>query len=137
VAIELPVLLSALGTAPSLGRHRVLGVWLFGSEERGEARAGSDVDLGILCDPPLGVDRPVLMDELATMLDRQVDVIDLAVASPILAWEIVTSGRVIREDDALALERFLRRARYEAEDADQRNRMIVLAQTGRVGDRLR
>ena len=77
------------------------------------------------------------MDELGSALARDVDIIDLAEASATLAWEVVTSGRLIHEGDDLAVEHFLRRARYEAEDAEQRNRMIVLAQTGRTGDRLR
>jgi predicted nucleotidyltransferase len=131
------VLLNTLAHSPTLSRHRVLAAWLFGSEGRGDAGPGSDVDVGVLCDPPLGVDRPVVMDELAAALGREVDVIDMAVASPTLVWEVITSGRIVREDDSFALERFLRRARYDAEDADQRNRMIVLAQAGRLGNQVR
>jgi predicted nucleotidyltransferase len=135
-AIE-PVLLRAISAAPSLTRRRIHGVWLFGSEGRQEGGPDSDVDVGILCEPPLGPDRPVVMDELASALSREVDVVDLALASPTLAWEVVTSGKLIREEDDLAIERFLRTTRYDAEDAEQRNRMIVLAQTGRLGDRTR
>jgi predicted nucleotidyltransferase len=113
--------------------RRVLGVWLFGSHAEGAARADSDVDLGVLCDPPLGLHRTKAMDALGRELGRDVDVIDLATASPSLAWEVVTTGRLIHEADELAVECFVRMARFAAEDWEQRNRMILLAQVGQVG----
>lgn len=57
----------------------------------------------------------------------------MAAAPAILAWEIVTTGRLVVENDALALEEFLRRTRYAAEDEEQRARMVLLAQVGQVG----
>ena len=59
--------------------------------------------------------------------------IDLATAAPALAWEVVTTGRLVRELDVRAVERFVRDARYAAEDAWKRDRMIVLAAAGTVG----
>lgn len=69
------------------------------------------------------------MDQLARELGRDVDVIDLAAT---LAWEILTSGRLLIENDELANEAFLRHARYAAEDEVRRNRMIVLTRAPRV-----
>jgi len=59
--------------------------------------------------------------------------LDLATASSTLAWEILTTGLLMIENDELANEAFLRRTRYAAEDEARRNRMIVLAQAPRVG----
>jgi predicted nucleotidyltransferase len=38
-----------------LAGRRLLAIWLFGSHARGEARPDSDIDLRVLCDPPLGI----------------------------------------------------------------------------------
>ena len=108
-------------------------VWVFGSAARGQLRDDSDVDLAVLCAEPLGHARFVLMDRVSLALGRDVDVIDLRAAPAHLAWEIVTTGRVISERDDLAVEQFVRSARFAAEDAEQRDRMILLAQVGQVG----
>ena len=41
---------------------------------------------------------------------------------------MITTGRLVVERDELAVEEFVRRARWDAEDEEQRNRMILLAQ---------
>jgi hypothetical protein len=58
-----------------------------------------------------------------------VDVIDMGSAPPVLKWEVITTGRLLVERDAVAVADFVRRARWEADDDQQRNRMILLAQT--------
>lgn len=116
---------------PALAGRNVGGVWLFGSFARGEARDDSDVDLAVLCEPPLAAERLALMDRLGRAAGRDVDVIDLSRAAPSLAWEVVTTGRLLVERDALAVEDFVRAARWAAEDDAHRSRIIVEAQTGR------
>ena len=111
-----------------LGR-RVQGVWVFGSFVTGRATVASDFDLGVLCDPPLGLERARVGDDVARAIDRDVDVIDLATAPAALAWEIVTSGELAIERNEPAVERFVRRARFAVDDDVGRNRMILLAQT--------
>lgn len=59
--------------------------------------------------------------------------IDLATAAPILTWEVLTTGRLMFEGDALRVEEFVRRARFAAEDAEQRDRMVLLAQVDGFG----
>jgi uncharacterized protein len=116
-------------TAPgALAGRQLAGVWVFGSHARAAATAGSDLDLGLLSDPPLELERFRWMDELARALGCEVDVIDLATASPLLVWEVLTTGRSIFEADPLFVENFVRRARFAAEDAEQRDRMILLGQ---------
>jgi predicted nucleotidyltransferase len=118
---------------PGLAERRVLGIWLFGSHAQGRANPDSDVDLAILCEPPLGMDRTRAMDAVGRELGADVDVVDLATTSPALAWEVVTTGRLVHEVDERAVEQFVRQARFAAEDWEQRNRMILLAQVGHVG----
>lgn len=133
MAIEVDRVIAAL-VRECEGQGRILqGVWLFGSCARGEAGPDSDVDLAILCDPPLGLDVAVLGDRVSRSLDAEVDVIDLATTSATLGWEIVTSGRLVVERDALGVEAFLRATRYRAEDEARRNRMVILAQAPRIG----
>ncbi len=117
---------------PSTARRRVDGVWLFGSFARGEERPGSDIDVAILCDPPLGLERAAMMERLARALGREVDVIDLATAAPSLAWEVVTQGRILVALDRAAVDDFTLRARWAADDDAHRSRLILQAQTGRL-----
>lgn len=119
--------------APAVAARRVAAVWLFGSHAAGTASERSDVDLAILCEPPLGNDRFAVLEHAAAAAGVEVDVIDLATIDANVAWEVVTTGRIVVERDELALEQFVRHARFAAEDAARRHRMIVLAATGAVG----
>lgn len=116
-----------------LQARRLDGVWLFGSQARGTASSASDIDLAVLCEPALELDRFRLMDRLGRALSRDVDVIDLATAPPTLTWEVLTTGRLVFEGDAIRVEEFVRRARFAAEDAEQRDRMVLLAQVDGSG----
>jgi hypothetical protein len=88
------------------------------------------VDLAVLCAPSLDlIDRARLMDRIGLMTGADIDVIDLATAQPSLAWEILTTGALVVEKEEEPVERFVRAARYAAEDAERRDRMVVLAQT--------
>jgi len=109
----------------------VVACWAFGSRARGVGKADSDVDLAVLCNPTLGLERTRIMDIVGREIGVDVDVIDMGSAPPVLKWEIITTGRLLIERDEVAVEEFVRRARWEAEDDEQRNRMILLAQTAR------
>ncbi len=128
--MELSATLDALTTDPAIVGRRVQAIWLFGSHARGDARADSDIDLAILCEPPLGVERLAVMDRVGNALGADIDLVDLAIAPPVLVWEIVTTGRLVLEAEPRTVEDFLRRSRFAAEDESRRLRMVVLAQTG-------
>ena len=100
-----------LASAPLLGR-RVIACWAFGSRARGEGRADSDVDLAVLCEPTLGLERTRIMDIVGCEIGVDVDVIDMGSAPPVLKWEVITTGRLLVERDELAVEDFVRRARW-------------------------
>jgi predicted nucleotidyltransferase len=129
--------LDALLAADCVKARDVAAVWLFGSRARGSDTEGSDVDLAVLASPALGLERARLMELVARAARCEVDVVDLAEAPPALAWEVVTTGRLLVERDERAVEAFVRNARFAAEDAAQRDRMVLLAQVGRVGGRTR
>jgi predicted nucleotidyltransferase len=111
------------------------GLWIFGSRARGDERNDSDMDIAILCHPPLGLEVAALIDQLSRVTGRELDIVDLATAPATLAWEILTRGRLVLERDELRVEAFLRETRHAEEDEAQRNRMVVLARAPRVGSR--
>jgi len=121
---------AVLASAPLQGR-RIVACWAFGSRARGAGKADSDVDLAVLCNPTLGLERTRIMDTVGRQLGVDVDVIDMGSAPPVLKWEVITTGRLLVERDEVAVADFVRRARWEAEDDEQRNRMILLAQAVR------
>jgi len=80
---------------------------IFGSEARGAARADSDVDLAALFRSPPDV--VVLLEagaDVERLLERSVDLVDLAVASPILAMQVLREGRCIFGSGSRALAEF-------------------------------
>jgi predicted nucleotidyltransferase len=124
----IPRVVEAVLASEPVRVRQVIACWVFGSRAAGKGRPGSDVDVAILCDPPLGLERTRVMDAVGRVLGVDVDVIDLASAPPTLRWEVITSGKLLVERDEEAVEQFVRQARWEADDEEQRNRMIVLAQ---------
>lgn len=71
-------------------------LWLFGSEAQGTARPDSDVDLAALFKghpTPLEVFETQV--ELAEILGRDVDLIDLDRVSPILGRQVLRQGRLL------------------------------------------
>lgn len=82
----------------------VVAAWLFGSEPAGRAVAGSDVDIGILTSDPVDWEYLAAVRSSAEeALDgREVDVVDVRAADPILAFEAV-SGQVLFNRDLAAV----------------------------------
>lgn len=88
-----PALLDQIRSALA-GRTDVRVAVLFGSEARGTAGPGSDVDIAV--DAP-GVDILDLMALLAEALEREVDVVDLEEATIPLLERLVREGIVVHE----------------------------------------
>jgi len=71
-------------------------LWLFGSEAAGRATSRSDVDLGALfATRPSPAALMASRDELAELLGRAVDLVDLEQASPVLAMQVLRHGRLL------------------------------------------
>ena len=90
---KLDTALERLRVCEELESRALQAVWAFGSRSRDEAAEDSDLDLGVLCDPPLGLEAARVSDRIACALGIDVDVVDLASASGTLAWEILTRGK--------------------------------------------
>jgi predicted nucleotidyltransferase len=103
VAIRLRTVLD--GLAPGYGLR---AAWLFGSEAKGTATARSDVDVAVMLEKALDIDRRIDMtDAISASLGRQVDLVDIERSSPILMHQVLRDGLLL-----LDLDRF-RRLMYE------------------------
>ena len=94
-----------------------IAVYLFGSVARGDARAASDVDVGVLfaADPPATLDAPqfALEGELERLLGAPVQVVALNRASADLVHRVLRDGRLLLDRDRAARIRFEVRSRNE------------------------
>jgi predicted nucleotidyltransferase len=81
----------------------LLAVYLFGSQASGHANSDSDTDLAILLD---GTIEPMMLwnhaQQLATLLNSEVDLIDLRQASTVLQYQIITTGQRLWQADSQA-----------------------------------
>ena len=81
----------------------ILAAWIFGSRARGEAKPGSDLDVGLLAmpgvTPPAGIEERVAV-EIAGRTGLDVDVSQIGEARPTLSFEVVTDGRRVFARDA-------------------------------------
>lgn len=85
----------------------LIALYRFGSEATGEARPESDVDLAILAAGPCAPECLVaLREELAALLHRDVDLVDLRTASTVLRMQVVAHGTCLDSADDLAREHF-------------------------------
>lgn len=83
-------------------------LWLFGSVASGRAAARSDVDLAALFRrSPAPLDLLDARGEIAALLGRDVDLVDLGRASPVLAMQVVRHGRLLVERDPARRQRFV------------------------------
>lgn len=111
-----------------------LAFYVFGSQASGQADAQSDVDLAILL--PGYADANVLWDtamELAALLNRHVDLLDLRAASTVMQHQVLTTGQRLW-GDALAAGLFECFALTEKLHLDEARAGLLrdIAERGRV-----
>jgi predicted nucleotidyltransferase len=100
-------------------RKDVVAAYLFGSVARGDARATSDVDVGVLLargEPETAADYdPVfrLQEELADCLGREVDVVVMNGAPLDLLHRVLRDGVRVHDGDPLARMEFELRVRTQ------------------------
>ena len=82
---------------------------VFGSMASGDARLDSDIDVAVRYKHALDVAQKIsLIEALALVTGRAVDVIDLRVAGPIVAREALTGGRRLFGSDEVWAAQVLR-----------------------------
>jgi len=107
--------------AECLARHpKVVLAFLFGSFSKGRSRAGSDVDVDVDVDvyltPPYSTnDVSEIWSRLEDITHRDVDLLVLNTAPPIISWTAMKGKVLVDKDPKLHLELTLERSR-EAED---------------------
>ncbi len=95
----------------------LVAAWLFGSRARGEERSGSDVDLGVLFDPPpeprLGNEAHRLEGRLEGALGVPVQVVVVNTAPPDLVHRVLRDGVLLLDRAPRSRVRFEVMARNE------------------------
>lgn len=82
---------------------QVIAVYRFGSTARGEAWAASDTDIAVLAHEPIPPARRFDLQEMvASAIGRNVDLIDLRGASPVLAMQVIANGQLLYDGDSQA-----------------------------------
>jgi predicted nucleotidyltransferase len=85
----------------------VIAVYRFGSTAHGTASGASDTDVAVLARERLpAAARFDVQEQLAARLGRDVDLVDLAAASPVMAIQAIARGHVIYDGDSAARGRF-------------------------------
>jgi predicted nucleotidyltransferase len=122
---------------PFLARRKGIHlVFLFGSSVSRRMHPASDVDIGILFDPvPNGFQLNALIAELSSLLRKEVDLVVLNHASPILKMQVLKKGVLVFARDLRAYHQFfvetvnqyddLKRIRKTCEDNILRGRMYA------------
>ncbi len=79
-----------------------IAVYRFGSTAHGTTHHGSDTDIAVLMRQRLSPQsRFDLQERIAARLGHDVDLVDLAVASPVMAIQIVAGGRLLYDGDSI------------------------------------
>jgi predicted nucleotidyltransferase len=113
----------------------LVSVYLFGSYAAGLARADSDVDLAIYAGLPLARERVISLSlDLAALLRRDVDLVDLAAAPTILQMQAIAEGQQLAAYDAREAALFEVRVMRDYQDLKERRAGIEadIAARGRV-----
>jgi uncharacterized protein len=85
----------------------LIALYRFGSQAKGTARPGSDVDLAILSRESVpNLRRFELAQELAIRLHRDVDLVDLRSASTVMRMQVISTGESLDAPNELARREF-------------------------------
>jgi len=79
----------------------VVAVYRFGSTAQGTATGASDVDIAVLARTPLSPARRFdIQEAIAAALGRDVDLVDLAAASTVMAVQVIAGGQLVYDGDS-------------------------------------
>lgn len=107
---------------------------LFGSMACGEARDDSDVDLAIAKDHVLSTNEKLRMvEDLACVTGRVVDLVDLKVVGEPLLGQIVQHGKQLVGDEAMYAELLRRHVFEQADFMPYRQRILDARRSAWIG----
>lgn len=110
----------------------LIALYRFGSQAKGTARSDSDVDLAILARDPIPSIRLFeLAQELATLLHREVDLVDLRTASTVMRMQVLSTGTCLYSPDEPARRTFEMYAYSDYARLNEERREIVKGITKR------
>ncbi|KMJ59906.1 DNA polymerase subunit beta [Bacillus sp. LL01] len=111
-------------------------IYLFGSQTSPElTHPGSDVDIAYLSSKEKDhYDRFMLAQQLATLLNKDVDLIDLSKASTVFQMQIISKGKVIYCSDKKkqALFEMLTYKKYVVLNEERKRILDRVTESGRV-----
>lgn len=85
----------------------IIAIYVFGSTSKGTTNSESDIDIALLPKKPLvSWERWILSQRLAKLLNQEVDLVDLSMASTVLRMQIISSGKCLYEGNRKEKERF-------------------------------
>lgn len=122
--------------AQQLSRHSQLKLGiLFGSIGRGQARPDSDLDLAVAADRPLDPDeKRRLIEEMAQLSSRPIDLVDLQTTGGLLLQEVLTKGKRIYTTDNRVYAELIKKMLFNAADfMPYRNRIIAARRKAWIG----
>lgn len=86
---------------------RLIALYRFGSAVDGTLRPDSDLDYAVLAAAPLDpVARFEMQEDLACLLRRAVDLVDLRHASTVMRMQVISNGVAVAVRDPVETERF-------------------------------
>ncbi|MBI5316753.1 MAG: nucleotidyltransferase domain-containing protein [Nitrospirae bacterium] len=110
----------------------LIALYRFGSQAKGTAHPGSDVDLAVLArDPIPALRRFEISQELATQLHRDVDLVDLRTASTVMRIQVISTGSCLDTPDEPAHRTFEMYAYADYARLNEERREIVKGITQR------
>ncbi|MBA3884139.1 MAG: nucleotidyltransferase domain-containing protein [Acidobacteria bacterium] len=113
----------------------VVAIYLFGSSAQGTPHRSSDMDVAVLGPRPLTpAIRFDLQERLASRLGRDVDLLDLAAATPVMGIQVVTGGALLYDGDSAVRGRFEDRTfgAYARLNEERRGILERIAEEGTV-----
>ena len=110
----------------------LIALYRFGSQAKGTARPGSDVDLAVLARNPIpALRRFEISQELATQLHRDVDLVDLHSASTVMRMQVISTGECLDAPNEPARREFEMYAYSDYARLNEERREIVKGVTER------
>lgn len=95
---------------------RIRLAYVFGSLAKGTARSTSDADIAVMAESPLDAEARInLIEELAAITGRPIDLVDLSTAGEPLLGEILRQGIRLKGSNNLHAELMTRHV-FETED---------------------